>query len=305
MTTLTTLLSAAEPVITQEEISLRLKDYIAMLARRHSFTRDMKIDRRQVHGYLEKIWPVEKTWEAEARQIWTIIENIVNSIPSFGASFEILLRVSVSDSSLVPVSLPESNEAIALATIDAAQGVMRHCLLPPMDKPPPLNALTVPRGLMVICQPLGHAPDPFVDYRHEIGVESSENLFGERENDKHRQDGPAPQPYVKPDPVREKFELMHKHEQEWELLLLKHEEQEKKEFESAEAETDEHHPDAEEQLSHTPIHHHIYRLIGLTPVNKPNDQPSSEKPEAAPKRNNLLANILRFTRSGGEDYSER
>lgn len=283
------------PVIAQREINSALKRYVAMLVKQHPFVKDLKLDSRLVSSQLATFWPVDPAWAAEAKELWAIINAVIHSIPARTPTYTVRLRIAVADSALTPVAFPESGETAAVATLDASEGVLRSCVLRVMDEPPPLTALTIPAGIMIICQPVGELPDPYIDYRHELGMESSDQLFAERHQDKElKANDPPPIPYSKPDLIREVGEKLQKHSQEWELLMQKQQE-EKLQFEQAGAEVDGTENlaliAATADIEKVPLHHHVYRFLGLQP--EKTSETNDSKPEQKPTRSQRFLKFLR------------
>lgn len=248
-------------IVTQQELNPKLRNYIKFLTTHHPFCKDMKLDRHQLITRLSEFWPNDPDWLTQMKEVWKLIDDIVHTVPSYTVNHDILLRVMVADSGLDPASIPKSQEAAALASIDTAQGVLRSCVLPVLEKPLSLDSLKISAGLMILCQPQGHLPDPFVDYRDELGIDTSENLFEERHQDKLLLGNKAHiKPAAKPDIIRETIETEQKRSNEWEMLHHVKEEQEKKAFEEAGVATDTPVPEPHPTRENTPMHNlnHIH-----------------------------------------------
>ena len=299
--------------ITQEKFSPALKNYIAMLAQEHPFVHDLKIDKRQTIMRLAEFWPIEPAWLAEAKELWAYINTVVQAVPAIVPTHDVLLRVCVANTKLTPTRLPECHEAASIATLCAVSGLMHSCTLQAMDVPPPLDALTISSGVMVVCQPVGHLHDPYIDYRNELSIEASDALFNEREQDKLVKGekivferAPKARP-IPEDILKEKHQ---KHEQEWEMLLAK-QEREKQEFERAEAPLGEHLTPAlkptaailaadvvpnatEQEFSKLKLHHHVYRFfekIQRSPTQT--NTIETPQPQRQPSRLSRFLNTLR------------
>jgi len=151
--------------IRQEKLDPLLADYIMTLADQYPFTQDVSVDERHVIDRLAHFWPELPEWAAQAYEVWGFIDAIVHSMRQEEPTPKARLHIAVAPVPLFPSHLPHPNEPAMIATFDGIEGVVRHCTFSSHKKSAALDLMTIPAGLMVICQMLtGNDPreKPFI-----------------------------------------------------------------------------------------------------------------------------------------------
>ena len=144
----------ASDVVEQEKLDTSVAEYIMALVRQHSFAKDVVVDQRQLIPRLAEFWPVMPEWVEQAQAVWRHIDDMVRSFPDQETIPNFFLRISVAPSRLVPLTIPESDEAVAIAAFDAITGVLHRSVVAKSGRLPELDYLSVQAGIMVLCQPM-------------------------------------------------------------------------------------------------------------------------------------------------------
>ena len=138
--------------VEQEKLDHSTAEYIVALARQHPFVKDVVVDQRQVIPKLAEFWPVMPEWVNQAQAVWNHIDEVVRSFPIRETTPNFLLRISVTPSRLVPLRIPESNEAVAIAAFDGLAGILHRSVIAKSERLPELDYLSVQAGILVLCQ---------------------------------------------------------------------------------------------------------------------------------------------------------
>jgi hypothetical protein len=171
------------PVIQENILDDTLRSYLQELIENRPFSFDIVIDERHVRDNVAAHWPHEAADLAQAEPFWKLIDEVVQSIPAIKTTPTVVLRVIASASPLVPQSIPSPHNHAALATFNATDGKFQRTVLPGTETLPPLVAMKVPAGLMVITQPVPPLVNQFSDNRGE-GLGAG-NIYTERTRDAH------------------------------------------------------------------------------------------------------------------------
>ncbi len=152
-----------------EPLAVEVRDYIDWLAREQSgAVVQIRVDLGRVVERLAEIWPTYEAWSAQAFDLWTLMDSVVQAAPRSAMVCEAWLRICISDSNLGPKILPSPEDCIAVAVFDAAQGVMRECVfqglnIDPDDAERVMGDMTAAAGLMLECEMISPLISSHVD----------------------------------------------------------------------------------------------------------------------------------------------
>jgi len=157
-------------VIYQQSLSLRVKEYIALLASQHSFNKNLTLSKRELIHELSRFWPELPEWRNETFRIWSFISDAVNSIPTVESFPRVLLQIRVNSDLPTVTTHLEPAESAAITTFNSTDGVMKSCFVTPIGELPDLEAMDVASGIMVLCQSL----PPFTVKINDVGPQDAE-----------------------------------------------------------------------------------------------------------------------------------